>query len=544
MSKAGVILTGIAGLLLCQPTLLPASPVVLTTGNMRLAIEGPKPGQYGTFRDGVHWTTVDTRVVAVDPAPALFNGGRVNGYTVNPEINGAHGFDNRYDMKRKFEPPPALPVALNAVGDVFISVRSQREQSNNDGGHYVSAQAIMRLNEAPPAGAFAPPLVQWQERKSWQPVVIDVDATLDRLPVFSAEGVDVPSARAFLERLDALNLYMIGAGATRRYYGNFFPYRFGSSSNAASGNYGVNLTRTIGSSFLAMLTDAYTREEKEAILVRLLHMGVQWYEPLQHGGNPKANGGINQFQFLPVALYLYATAQMDDLEGFLDVAPLNQRGHFFRWDAEKLAELKPHEDLKKQISSRLRPILNVEGDRVTFETTRFGAQGRGDLGQMSFTGSLMTRVTDGAHAKVLGMPSYMGKGTHPRTCKIDKHPEPPFRVGDRIYFAPQPGLEVAEGVAAYSLNAIDDPQGWQPTASAAYRAQIEMTADAIAHQVLQIGSHTDVLTPMRDYVKRVNNATDGLLPPVGGSYLDPLDSSSYAVQQTFWKRHASALGLD
>lgn len=68
-----------------------------------------------------------------------------------------------------------------------------------------------------------------------------------------------PHARAFLERIDTLNLYMIGAGATRRYYGNFFPYRFGSSSNYAAGNDGVNLTRTIGSAFLAMLTDAYSR---------------------------------------------------------------------------------------------------------------------------------------------------------------------------------------------------------------------------------------------------------------------------------------------
>jgi len=293
-----------------------------------------------------------------------------------------------------------------------------------------------------------------------------------------------------------------------------------------------------------MLTDAYSREDREAILVRLLHMGIQWYEPLQHGGNPKANGGINQFQFLPVALYLNATNQMGDLEGFLEVAPLNQRGHFFRWDAEKLAELEPHEDLKKQISSRLRSILKVEGDRVTFETTRFGAQGQGDLGQMSFTGCLMTRVSDGAQATVLGMPSYMGKGTHPRTCQIDKQPEPPFQVGDQIFFAPQPGLKVAEGVAAYSLNAIDDPQGWQPTAHAAYRVQIEMTADAIAHQVLQIQNHTDLLTPMRDYVKRVNNATDSLLPSVGGSYLDPLSSINYPLQQTFWKQHAASLNLD
>lgn len=534
----------IAVFLLCLPGMAMANPIVMSSGDMSLTIEGPGPGQYGTFRDGVHWTTVDTRVLKVDPAPGTFKGERVDGYSVNPKINDAHGFDSRYDMKKKYTAPPALPVTLGKVGDVFISVRSQREQTDNDGGHYVNAQAILRLDKVPPANAFAPPLVHWEGRTSWDPVVIDIGATLARLPTFSAEGVDLPPARAFLERIDTLNLYMIGAGPTRRYYGNFFPYRFGSSSSPARGNYGVNLSRSIGSAFLAMLTDAYSRGEREAMLARLLHLGVQWYEPLQHGGNPKPNGGINQFQFLPVALQLFATGRLDELEGFLEVAPLNQRGHFFRWDKAKLAELKPHEDLKKQISSRLRPVLKVDGNQVTFETTRFGGQGSGDLGQMSFTGSLMTRVSDGAQAKVLGMPSYMGKGTLPRTAKIDKQPEPPFQAGDRVYFAPQPGLEVAEGVAEYSLNALDDPQGWQPTANATYRAGIEMTADAIAHQVLEIEKHTNLLTPMRDYVKRVNNATDNLLPPVGGSYHDPQTGDNHAVQQTFWKRHRAALNLE
>lgn len=520
-----------------------AAPILLKTGDMSLTLEGPAEGEYGTFRDGIHWTTVDTRVLAADPPPGTFQGERVDGYSVNPNINDAHGFDSRYDMKQKYEPPPALPVNLEKTGDVFISVRSQREQTDNDGGHYVNAQAIVRLERAPPANAFAPPLVHWQGRTNWDPVVIDVGATLNRLPVFSAEGVDLPPARAFLERIDTLNLYMIGAGATRRYYGNFFPYRFGSSSSPAKGNYGVNLTRSIGSAFLALLTDAYSREDKEAILTRLLHMGVQWTEPLRHGGNPKANGGINQFQFLPVALHLYATHRLDELEGFLEVAPLNQRGHFFRWNKEKLAELEPHGDLKKQISSRLRPVLKVEGNQVTFETIRFGGQGSGDLGQMSFTGSLMTRVSDGAQATVTGMPSYMGKGTLPRTAKIDKQPEPPFRAGDRIYFAPQPGLEVAEGVAEYSLNVIDDPQGWQPTANAAYRPQIEMTADAVAHQVLGLEKYTSRLTPMRDYIKRVNNATEPLLPPVGGAFLDPETKQNHNLQNTFWEAHRAALSL-
>jgi len=241
-SRPCFILMILAGLFHCQLSIAQADPIILSTGYMRLTIEGPEKGQYGTFRDGVHWTTINTKVLAVEPSPEVFNAAQVDGYSVNPGINATHGFDNRYDMKRKYETPPALPIMLNEVGDVFISVRSQREQNNNDGGHYVNAQAIVRLKEAPPDNAFAPPLVHWPGREKWQPVVVDVGATLDRLPVFAADGVEVPPAQAFLERIDTLNLYMIGAGATRRYYGNFFPYRFGSSSNYAAGNYGVNLT--------------------------------------------------------------------------------------------------------------------------------------------------------------------------------------------------------------------------------------------------------------------------------------------------------------
>lgn len=510
---------------------------------MQLRIEGPAPGQFGKFADGGYWTSVDTTILACSPAASSLNGETVDGYVLNPELMGSHGFDSRYDMGKRFVEQPDFPIQLREIGDVFISMQSQRKYPDHDGGSYSEAQAIIRMASPPAPGSFAPPLVNWKGRTNWEPVQVDVAKTLARLPVFSAKGLEVPPAKAILERIDHLNLYMIGAGPAKRYYGNFFPLGFGSSSGER-GNYGKNLSRTIGTAFLALITDAYTPAEREAILVRLLHMGIQWYEPLQHGGDSKPNGGINQFQFLPIALYLYASNRLEELDAFLERAPLNQSGHFFRWDAAKIAELEPHEDLNKQMSSRLRPLLKVEGEILTFETIRPKGQGSGDPGKFNLKESWITRAKDRAKAKILSSGAAVKKGTGSLSCRISSQPTPPFQVGDLVYFVADPSLEVSEGLAEYSLEALYAPQAWQPTPYAAYRAQIDMTADAIAHQVFEIGKYTQRLTPMRDYVKRVNNSDDKVLPPVGGPYLDSDSGTSYGLDRSFWRAHHSALGLD
>lgn len=389
----------------------------------------------GTYVGGQPWVYVPSGSITVyEPTPAetVDGGGLViNGAEINPLSNvGAQGYDENatktltvnFDGTRSANFPTAV-----TSGDVLV--KQVHYDAVYAAGYGVTDEwaTCYFVDSIPAANSFAPAAIGWSGRASLSSTVIDVAAWVSaNCPNYDTSGHTHPS---YSEIMDNLGSGYPTYTQDKSYaaYQDMAPHNTGGNE----GNYGRYVAGTYGAAALALCSSTFTTEQKIAIATRLIDNGKQWYDPLiGEGVEIAADGGHNQWQLVPMAIYLHASGQTAALATLITDTGANYKGQPFQITADMLAnDFVPHTSTTKPFTWRQRtiPASGVTGLNVKVP---WYAE---DPYNVSFTKLILTRVSDSATATVTGM-LQSSKASSEFQFTIDAQPTPAFADGDVVYF--------------------------------------------------------------------------------------------------------------
>lgn len=295
----------------------------------------------GQFITGDWWVVGPVRIVAIEPACARQEDGRVvNGSMIDPVIGPDSGFDSAKRYKAE------LNVALNVSADRPLVVRPGSSLlsaiSNADGKkdeRVLDTIAVLTvMDKVPPADAFRPPYVAGAKRLHR---FSDVDtAKLPRLKVVgeppSWEAVNKLVVRPFIDVAP-----------------NWNRYHMTPKQNGAP--YGRDTSKQMGQVSLMLMAD-FPIEQKQTALIGIIQRGIDLhgifrYWDTHRGDCPfpwRSDGGHSSGRKWPI---IFAGVMLgdDDMQSIARVAP----HHFFHEDGQTVYVTQQHIDLTN--SERWKP---------------------------------------------------------------------------------------------------------------------------------------------------------------------------------------------
>ena len=253
-----------------------------------------RPTRAGRYVNGDWWVVGPVALTAITPACATSSGRTRHGAMTNPDpadarqgydsaATGAAAqsrFDHRVNVARGVTAatPLALPPSTSLVSSVSHPVAGQLPQ--------LERCAVLTVVAAPPpVGSFRPPYCGVDKQHRWSAADLDV-ATLPRLqPVAGA-----PRPSDLVERLERTWLDHV-PGLCGRYL----------HPREHMPDYGRDIAELVGDAALTLTLDI-PAQEKRALLVVMLQLGIDIFGVVHNGGRFVADGGSGSGRKLPMLL--------------------------------------------------------------------------------------------------------------------------------------------------------------------------------------------------------------------------------------------------
>lgn len=488
----------------------------------------------GQYVDGPCWVLVPSGTLTLsEPTPVKTTDGGglvINGAEKNPtSVEQQHAFDenaSNWNAARQ----ASFPMSVTA-GDVVVKAKSSTTWSIVRDGVVDQYAAIFVVSEFPTTNSFSPAAYSWAGRTTKDTSVVDVSSYISTYAQsYATSGHSSrPTYNQIITQIDHYNP-IFGACDVASYEG-LFP-----KNSSSPSHYGRRFATIYGAAGLALISSSFTTAQKEAIAMRLISNGKQWYEALMGDGYVlPEDGGHFQFHLLPMAVYLHATGQTAALATLITDVPGNF-GAAFLATANMIAnDFVPHTSDTKPYPWRQRtlPSGSVSGTTISLIPSAGGDYG-GDTAD--FTGLIMTRVSDSATANVTAMIS----GTAPYSLTIDAQPGSPFAPGDVIYFETPHPLALNE--ADWTIKGLDVFNLYNPIPETPYRGLNEWSGQLLALKAM--GCFPADGTAVQAYVEKANAANTPSasfdMPDSLGAFSD-ITGTNYLWETEFWADHAATI---
>ncbi|MEC7724734.1 MAG: hypothetical protein VYD05_04420 [Planctomycetota bacterium] len=265
-----------------------------------------QPRRVGRYVNGDWWVIGPVSLVAITPACAA-EGPRVrNGAMVNPDPRRAwHGYDSatagsaecsRYadELNVARAVSPTSPLDLSP-GSSLVSAVSHPTPGQLPQLERCAVLTVVAA--APPPRAFRPPYCGADKRARWSAKDLD-ETCLHRLPRVAG----APSTGELLTQLEHTWLDHL-SGLPGRYL----------HPRENMPDYGRDIADVVGAAALALNLDLPI-DEKRALLVVLVQLGIDVYGIVKHGGRFRADGAAGSGRKLPMMLAGQLLRDRDILE--------------------------------------------------------------------------------------------------------------------------------------------------------------------------------------------------------------------------------------
>lgn len=490
---------------------------------------------WGLFTDEMPWFIPDgATITGRFPAARTYSGNTIDGFTLNPTVNGNQGLDQRHP---NYVAAPSFPITPKKM-DVLLSVECEESTDGSGGNEWrdgyfkANGQAwFTSLTKPPAAGTFSP-TVHWPGDDVNRPLrpmrLPDIDAMIARMPNYSTSGVTSPPAwSTFASTIDQPNAAWLKYAFSSTPEGHvggfgyegFFPRRFGSPSN-----YGYYHSLEMTRACMAAALNHWSTADKRAFLVRMLQHGNQWIEPMQGRGAKSigGDGGHWNWHWAAVALWLDATGQNARSAHLLGVFPGNLEQIFAITAGQIASDLVPHDDPAKSHAYRRREITAVSGLTITLENFRFGL---GDGTWPEFINTIMTRVSDGdtsRHTTSFNPETYV--------TTTAQQASPVWAVGDVVYHAA--GYTITPGMVFWSDPGTMSNQ-FTPSTNPIYS-----DLQAWAGQTLLLSAMGIIAPEFQNVKTYVANCATGTYPAAPPYNFN--DSRKTTLETQVWNAHWAA----
>lgn len=424
---------------------------------------------YGEFADGQMWFINDgVSLVGRYPAGRTYLGDAVDGYTLNPTINGPQGLDER---RTGYVAPAAINTITPRKMDVILSVESEETSAIGggnawrDGYFKTHGQAWFTCLTKPPSATTFSPTVHWPgddvNRLNRPMREVDIDGMLSRLPSYSDSGITSPPAwSTFANTIDQPNAawlhnaYFVGGGVVGATgYEGGFPRGFTTSGQF---NYGEYISDEFNRALMTAILNTWSSADKRAFLIRMCQHGNQWIEPFE--GLPAltigADGGHYQWHGAAVSLWLDATSQNAQAASLFGTFPGNYDGAFAATASQIANDFVAHDSDSKPFTWRRRNITAVTFPSITLESKT------GDYGFPYFSNLLMERVSDGDTSRHTAI----GGSFYQWTTATQASPV--WAVSDQVFH--KPGFTITEGMTLWSIKGPSQLNLFNPSPDANY----------------------------------------------------------------------------
>ncbi len=263
----------------------------------------------GQFVNGDYWVIGPVDIVSIDPAPTNVSGRIMNGSMLNPTVGHYQGYDNRmfgtdfnaqYDQDLNAAMPGGQP--LSAANPLrienpasLISGISTFELGSGISNQVRTMAVLTVLDKAPPFGSFRPPYVGADKQTRFQASQLDY-SLLPNLAV-PANAPPIAEVAGRFER--PWIEHMMG----------WIKECFLPRDNMH--NYGRELASDVSDAALSLLLN-YSREEKEALVIRMVQLGIDYHAIVNEGEgkrNWEADGGHMSGRVFPI---LFAGLMLND----------------------------------------------------------------------------------------------------------------------------------------------------------------------------------------------------------------------------------------
>lgn len=421
----------------------------------------------GNFIDGPAWIQISGTAVMNEPTPAEGRDGGVpvHGAQLNPRLTNTQGYDGRSTGFAPFDRAlthRAWPLAVSP-GDVIVKIKSKipGPERPRDGLPEQIAACFL-VASPPPPNAFSPEVIGWPDRGAPAWHMADIATEVAALPSFPTGWHRAPSYAAIMARLDHYNpLYAQGAAQAPEFHSQMM-----ANATVDGYNYGRHISVTIADGLKALISDRFSAAQKEAIAIRIVSMGLNWYGTFKRNGSYlDENGAILQFHFAAIALALAWTGRAAALPELGDPGQFaGNMGQALRLTEDDLASLAPHDSNTRPYPWRRRRVLEVYGRTVTVPELSPGEAGD-PASNCVFDGMRLTREEDGASATV-STTAYDGDRY---TLGLVSQPNPPFAAGDVVYCTVPGGVFPVAGDHDWCLSGRRHFSHYNPMPGAAYR---------------------------------------------------------------------------
>jgi hypothetical protein len=429
---------------------------------------------WGLFADGMPWFINDgVALTARYPAGRVYSSNDIDGYTLNPTLNGSQGLDER---RAGYVAPAAINTITPRKMDVILSVESEETTSIGggnawrDGYFKTHGQAWFTCLTKPPSATTFSPTVHWPgddvNRLNRPMREVDIDGMLSRLPSYSASGITSPPAwSSFANSWDQPsaawlhNAYFAGgiivdaAG-----FGGGMPRGF---SGTINDNWGGHVVDELSRLMNACILDHWSPADKRAFLIRLCQHGNQWIEPF--AGLPArtivADGGQVQWHWPAIAAWLDATGQNARSDNLLGIFKGNYEGVFAATASMIANDFVRHTSDTKPFPWRDRNVSLASGTNLTLQAFTAG-DNLADGPNPTFLNLQANRVGGGGPIRITAwdFDNYI--------ATAQSQPAPVWATSDTVYFTP--GFTITEGSLHWALKGPNQMNLFNPSPDANY----------------------------------------------------------------------------
>jgi hypothetical protein len=429
---------------------------------------------WGTFADGQPWFINDgVALTARFPAGRTYSSNAIDGYTLNPTINGPQGLDQR---RQGYSAPAAINTITPRKMDVILSVECEETTTSpggnawRDGYFKTNGQAWFTCVTKPPSATTFSPTVHWpgdDVNRLQRPMrEVDIDGMLARLPSYSDSGITSPPAwSSFANTFNQPNAawlhYAYGSGqgwVDGNGFGGGMPRGFG---GAITDNWGEYVAKEINRALAVAVLNTWSSADKRAFLIRLCQHGNQWIEAFN--GLPAnripPDGGQWQWHWPAASAWLDATGQ-NARSATLLAAFNGNLDQVFAVTASHIAnDFVRHTSDSKPFPWRDRVVSAVAGGPTVTVPAFTGSNNVADGPNPVFTNLRLKRSSpDSDEARITSGTSY--------ALGVDAQVSPVWTVGDTVHMIP--GFTITEGQLQWTLKGVGQMNLFNPTPNAAY----------------------------------------------------------------------------
>ena len=516
----------------------------------------------GVSLDGIGWIkfVAGLTITGRTTAPATIqNHAEDTTYAINGTMKNPMRLDYKVDQgwderagRYNASQNESYPISVVAGDTIWAAIGSNlvlgspgAKRNEIRGGVVDKYVALHIVTNEWPATAIAPTGFHWTGKTEETPSTLDLPAFITAVSAlgpgsapFDLEFVDHTPIAKFIDKLDRLEPWgYTSANSGRSGYETLTTHHRGETPRDSK-NYGGNLRQIEESAALHLISNVATTAEKERIALALIRNGVQFYDACK--GSQfivRAEGGHSQWQLFCVLTALHALGRTDEITDMPANMGTNALLQPFIADSTFLATLSQHEDTSLPHTYRQRNITAISGTTITVEYLRNASLG--DLAQMNWGDMVLTRVSDGATARIVDNgPTYRAPSETTYEFEIDAQPGTPFKVKDRVFVT-----------TPYSLTAGDpdwmiDPElvhSYNGSPAAVYRSVNKFGTAVLYAKALGSIPDQSNWNALVSYVSK-SNMSD--YPAVNFDFPSQLSRSfGNKFGSLFWAMHAGDLGL-